>query len=74
MACLTEQQLVFNNKPSILEAPGKRPHKATPHPLGNCLLLNPPPPPPVRISLVLREEGMDIFLELHNIGFVGNSK
>ena len=29
MACSTEQQVVFNNKPSILEAPGKRPHKAT---------------------------------------------
>ena len=59
----------------MLEAPGKRPHKATLHPLGNCLLLNPPlPSPPLRISLVLREEGMDIFFELHNIGFVENSK
>ena len=33
--------------------------KSHPHPLGNCLLLD---PPPLRTFVAFREEGMDIFL------------
>ena len=58
-ACSTEKLLVFNNTPVLLGAPGKRPGEATPHSLGNCILLD--PPLSLGISLALRSGGKEIF-------------
>ena len=59
--------LVFDNSPVLLWAPEKRPREATPHPFGNCVLLD---PPSLGISIAVRKGRggrYGYFLELHII-------
>lgn len=62
-ACSTKKLLFFDNLPILLGPPEKKSREATPHPVGNCLVLDPPPPFPQNFRC-------PPFLELHNHYFV----